>query len=262
MIKKVPILRVVGSETSEIEDTLVTEHTATVLLNNREVVTLLCSPIKLDYLAIGFLLGEGYIKSREDVLKATVSSDQQSSTVHIEARASGELAVSAAASRLIASSGSKTLTSKTVDSGQPGRIISQIKITPTEIRALMERFHHHSPVFEATGGVHSVALCDHQQIIAFSDDIGRHNAMDRVFGECLMKGIDVTNRIVITSGRVSSEILNKVARRGVPVIMSVSAPTDMAVGLADSFGITLIGFIRGNKMNIYTHRGRVVLNGK
>jgi FdhD protein len=258
MIKKLPILRIVEGKTTEVEDTVVSEHSATFFLNKQQVVTVLCSPVKLDYLAIGFLL----IKTKEDVLKADVKSDERKSTVYIEAKSDGEILNVDTPHRVIASSGGKYIPSGASYEGiGQQKIESSIKIKPAEIVGLMEQFHQYSPVFAATGGVHSVALCDNKSILVFSDDIGRHNAMDRMFGECLMQGIATNDHIVITSGRVSSEIMNKVARRRVPVIMSVSAPTDVAVELADKLGITLIGFIRGKKMNVYTHSGRVVLDG-
>ncbi|MDD5288595.1 MAG: formate dehydrogenase accessory sulfurtransferase FdhD [Dehalococcoidales bacterium] len=260
MIKKLPILRINEGKASEVEDTVVAEHSATIFLNNQQVVTVLCSPVKLDYLAIGFLLSEGLIKTKEDVLKTSVSGDESKSQVYVEAKAGGKIRNIDTPQMVIASSGGKFIPSGVSYEGIEQKITSKIKITPAEIIALMEKFHRRSPVFTATGGVHSVALCDNENVLAFSDDIGRHNTMDRLFGECLMKGISAGDHIVITSGRVSSEIMSKVARRSVPIIMSVSAPTDVAVELADRLSITLIGFVRGNKMNVYTHNWRVVLH--
>jgi FdhD protein len=261
MIKKLPALRIVEGKAGRVKDPVVTEHSATIFLNNQQMVTVLCSPVKLDNLAIGFLLNEGLIKTKEDVLKVTVSSDGCKSKVFVKAKAGGEVQNVDTQQRVIASSGGKYIPSGVSYEGiGDQKITSEIKITPMEITTLMEKFHKHSPIFTATGGVHSVALCDNKNVIVFSDDIGRHNAMDRIFGECLMRNIPTGDHIVITSGRVSSEILNKVAIRGVPVIMSVSAPTDVAVELADRMGITLICFVRGNKMNVYTQDWRVMLD--
>jgi FdhD protein len=107
--------------------------------------------------------------------------------------------------------------------------------------------------------VHSAALCENGKILVFSEDIGRHNAMDKVFGECLMKGIPTEDRLVVTSGRISSEILLKVARRQVPILISKSAPTSLGVKLAERLGITLVGFVRGKRANVYANNWRVVV---
>lgn len=263
MIKKRPLIRIIEGQVGEVEDTVAAEHSVTIFLNSQQVVTLLCSPEKLDYLAIGFLWNEGYISTRADILKTEVKTGERSSKVFITTIPQKGVRYTDNSLITIASSGGKYIPSGTSFEGIGHKIIeSKIKIKPSEITALMEQFHKHSDVFTATGGVHSVALCDNNNILVFSDDIGRHNAMDKVFGECLMRDFNTNDSIVITSGRVSSEIMNKVARRNVPVLLSVSAPTDIAIELADSLGITLVGFIRGNKMNVYTHYWRIVSDGK
>ena len=105
--------------------------------------------------------------------------------------------------------------------------------------------------------MHSAALCDNRDILVFAEDIGRHNAIDKIFGECILRDIPTDDRIVITSGRIPSEILLKVARRKIPIIISISAPTDLGVRLATDLGMTLIGFVRGKRMNVYTNGWRV-----
>ncbi|MFU8796917.1 MAG: formate dehydrogenase accessory sulfurtransferase FdhD, partial [Dehalococcoidia bacterium] len=118
-----------------------------------------------------------------------------------------------------------------------------------------------SEIFRTTGGVHSAALCDARDILLFSEDIGRHNAVDKIFGRCLLDDISTDDRIVVTSGRISSEILLKVARRNIPIIISKSAPTNLGLKLAGDLGVTLIGFVRGKRMNVYTHDWRVRRDG-
>ena len=263
MITKLAILRVVEEDVNEIQDVVVREHSATIMLNSRKVVTLLCSPTKLEYLAAGFLLSEGLIESRDDIITTTVTGDEQRSTVRVEIKETEQVIKYVASGRLIASSGGKGASS----GGSTGpenrtKIESQVEISAHEAFSLVEEFHQCSPVFTATGGVHSAALCSTEGVLIFSDDIGRHNAIDKVFGECLLKDIATSERVIVTSGRVSSEILLKVARRNVPVIISVSAPTDAAVRLASDSGVTLVGFVRGRRMNVYTHVWRVKTDGK
>ena len=262
MTRKLPVLRVNKQEANEFEDTVVKEHSVTIMMNDQEVVTLLCSPTNLEYLAVGFLLSEGLLESHDDIVRTSVTGDDRKSTVRVEVKEPSEVSKYTSSQRLIASSGGRGASFGNALLDDQPKIESRIEISASEVLTLVEDFHRRSPVFEATGGVHSAALCRSNRILVFSDDIGRHNAVDKVFGECLLKDISTADRIIVTSGRVSSEILFKVARRRVPVIISVAAPTDVAVRLAEDLGITLVGFVRGSRMNIYTHDWRVKTDGK
>jgi len=103
------------------------------------------------------------------------------------------------------------------------------------------------------GGVHSCALCSQDEIIIFEEDIGRHNALDKILGRALLQDIDLSDKIILTSGRISSEILIKVGKRAIPVLISRAAPTNLAIEMARELNITLIGFARGEKLNIYSN---------
>jgi len=94
--------------------------------------------------------------------------------------------------------------------------------------------------------------------MVFADDIGRHNAVDKVIGECLLKGIPVEDKILATSGRISAEILNKIAKRKIPVVVSFGAPTSLAVSLAKDLGLTIIGFVHEQYMAIFAGDQRVI----
>jgi len=141
------------------------------------------------------------------------------------------------------------------------KVESQTKISALDVFELVAEFQHRSQIFKTTGGVHSAALCDTKSILIFSEDIGRHNAIDKIFGECILKDIPTGDRILVTSGRVSSEILLKAAKRNIPLLISKSAPTDLGVKLANDLGVTLIGFVRGKRMNVYANDWRVVSHG-
>jgi len=141
------------------------------------------------------------------------------------------------------------------------KIESETTISSVNVFALVREFQHRSQIYKTTGGVHSAALCDTGSILLFNEDIGRHNAIDKIFGECVLNGISVDGRVIVTSGRVSSEILLKVVKRDIPVLISRSAPTNLGVRLADDLGVTLIGFVRGERMNVYTNGWRVTTSG-
>jgi FdhD protein len=256
MLDNISIVRIYKDgkgKPKSMKDTVVAEYALTVHLDKKELVTLLCSPQKLEYLALGFLCSEGLIKGKMDLKEIVL--DENQGVIKIATAEHAKTAKDRESKRLIGSSGGRGISSPSLDHH---KIESTLTITPVEIFSLIEEFVHRSEVFEATGGVHSAALCDTQHILVFSEDIGRHNAIDKVFGECLLKALPTDDHIVITSGRVSSEIVNKVVKRNIPILISKSAPTNRGVKLAANLDITLIGFVREGRMNLYTHTRRVV----
>ncbi len=256
-IKSLSVLRFAGENKSSTEDIVAREFPLTIILNNQELVTLLCSPTDLEYLAIGFLASEGLVKSKDEIKKMML--DDQKGIVRVETEGEKEFASELIFKRFITSGcGRGAVFYSAADVQGQLKVEAQLRISVLEVFPLVKEFQHCSQVYRATGGVHSAALCDKKSILVFNEDIGRHNAIDKIFGECLLRDIPTDNRIIITSGRISSEILLKVAKRNIPVIISKSAPTDMGVKLADDLGITLIGFVRGKRMNVYTNDWRVV----
>ena len=247
------ILRITEQERIEMEDAVVREFPLTIILNNQELVTLLCSPTKLKYLALGFLASEGLIKTKEEVNNILL--DDRRGVVRVETKRATDITGDLIFKRFITSSKGATFHSA-VDTTQ-AKVESEAGVSAPLVFALMKEFQLRSEVFKNTGGVHSAALSDSESLLIFSEDIGRHNAIDKIFGECLWEGISTEGSVIVTSGRVSSEILFKVAKRGIPIIISKSAPTDLAVQTASDLGVTLIGFVRGKRMNVYTNGWRV-----
>lgn len=255
------ILKLSEKGTSCIEDVVAREFPLTIILNNQELATLLCSPTNPEYLAIGFLFSEGLLKGKGEIRKIMV--DDQRGVVRVEADSDEEFARDALCRRFITSGcGRGTSFYSAVDVQGHVKVQSPLKISTLEIVALVNEFQSRSQIYRATGGVHSAALCDTKHILVFNEDIGRHNAVDKVLGECILNDISTDDRVIITSGRISSEILLKVAKRNMPMIISKSAPTNLGVKLADDLGITLVGFVRGRRMNVYTHEWRIKTNGK
>ncbi|MDH4268825.1 MAG: formate dehydrogenase accessory sulfurtransferase FdhD [Dehalococcoidia bacterium] len=259
--EKVSILKFTETGSSSIEDMVAKESPLTIILNNREVVTLLCSPENLRYLAVGFLFSEGLLKSKDEIKKILV--DDRRGVVRLETEGDEELASDALFKRFITSGcGRGASFYSAIDAQDQVKVESRVKISTLEVLALVHEFQHRSQIYRSTGGVHSAALCDIRDVLVFGEDIGRHNAVDKIFGECILNDIATDDHIIITSGRISSEILLKIARRNVPMIVSKSAPTNLGVRLANDLGVTLVGFVRGKRMNVYTHAERITTNGK
>lgn len=253
-----PVLRVTADTSRRLEDTVVAEVPLTIIFNNHELVTLLCSPQHLDYLAVGYLTSEGLLKRKEEIKRLLV--DEQRGVVRINTTNEKEKDPDLIFKRLITSGCGRGVSIYSAGDMPTARVDSTITSSPPEISALMKRFQQQCTIFRATGGTHAAALCDQKDILVFHEDIGRHNAIDKVLGQCLLEDIATTDRILLTSGRVSSEVVLKAARRNIPLLISKSAPTSLAVKLADDLGITLIGFVRGQRMNLYANEWRVIIN--
>ena len=258
-IQELSIVRFTERDKNRMEDLVVRERPLTIMLNNRELVTLLCWPTEQRFLAAGFLYSEGLIRSKDEINKITV--DEKRGVVRVVTEGDNESADDLVFKRFITSGcGRGASFYSSADVGSAARVESQTRLSAQNVLALMKAFHRRSKVYRMTGGVHSAALCDTKDILLFAEDIGRHNAIDKIFGRCLLEDFSTAERIIVTSGRISSEILLKVAKRTIPIIISKSAPTDLGVKLADEFGITIIGYVRGKRMNVYTHEWRVVID--
>ncbi len=255
--KKVNIVQIISERREGLRDDIVREVPLTILVNEKELVTLQCSPHNLEYLTIGFLLSEGVIGKGVEV--EYINLNKKGWYIKVGLRGDFSIDKYLSGRRIIGSGCGGIFTFyRDVDAQRCFPLEDGTEYSSQEISSLMRQFQQSSLTFKDTGGVHSCALCDREGIEIFAEDIGRHNAMDKIFGECFIKKISTQDKFILTSGRVSSEILIKTVKQKVPIIASHSAPTDLAVGLAEKLNMTLIGFVRGHRMNIYTNNYRII----
>jgi FdhD protein len=218
-----------------------------------------------DELAVGFLCTEGLIEGTEFVSASTGDPrllNQPDDTIVI--RLSRPFDSSAVAERHFVATASCGICGKASIDEIAVRCapLPEGPVVPrTVILALPDLLRAAQRAFDETGGLHAAALFSPAgELLAIREDVGRHNALDKLIGSRLLAGeLPLHDRILIVSGRVSFEIVQKAAVAGVPIICAVSAPSDLAVETADRLGVTLIGFLRGDGFNVYTHDGRVEL---
>ncbi|NQU75758.1 MAG: formate dehydrogenase accessory sulfurtransferase FdhD, partial [Planctomycetes bacterium] len=129
---------------------------------------------------------------------------------------------------------------------------AEVTMGAQAVLELAKAFQSRSGLWRETGGVHACALADEREILVFAEDVGRHNAFDKVMGIAAMEGIAVGDKLVLTTGRLSAEIVSKAVACGVPILASRSAVTGLAISLAKRFGMTLVGFMRGGRLNVYS----------
>lgn len=241
-----------GTRPSKILDLIIKEVPLEIFLDNQKVITIACTGANIGELAAGFLRSEGLIEKLEDL--DTIEVHQDKFRVNVKTR-----------EKKYKRFGDKDSTVSIMSSGARKRrpekikepIISDITLPAKDALDIMEKLLISSELHRETHGAHCSALADKKGIIAFRDDIGRHNTIDMLGGYALLEKIDCSDKIVATTGRVSTEIASKVFNLGIPVIVSHSVPTTRAVTFSQDAGITLIGYVRNGKMKIYTNKKRV-----
>jgi FdhD protein len=137
-----------------------------------------------------------------------------------------------------------------------------LKVQPEAIMNLVDKLFESQELYRDTGGVHTSALSDGEKIIFAADDIGRHNTLDKIAGMCLMQNIWPENRLLITTGRISSEMLQKAAQLNASILISRTSPSSLSIEMAQRYGITLIGYARKHRFNVYSCGERVGLEKK
>ncbi|HAU31999.1 MAG: Protein FdhD-like protein [Desulfotomaculum sp. 46_296] len=224
------------------------EREVTVYVNLKELVTILCTPTKLNFLVIGFLYSEGIISGMGDVAMMRVCDDESEVDVRL---ANPEF--EAPKKRRLTSGCGGGYSFQT----EGKKVESELVVAPEEVLSLMKLLQDRMDLYRFSGGVHASALSDTEQLLVVAEDIGRHNTLDKIQGECLLKELPTKDALLLSTGRISSEMLLKAAKMQVPVVVSRHSPTGSAVLLAEELGITLVGHARGNRLSVYSHPERL-----
>ncbi|MFV8829849.1 formate dehydrogenase accessory sulfurtransferase FdhD [Alkalihalobacterium sp. APHAB7] len=259
MSTKWPIVKYENGQLNNTDDEIVTEFPLTIHVNNDEFATMVCSPTHFDEMVIGFLASEGVIRTKDDVKSMNI--DKSKGFAYVDLHANQITSQQYYSKRFIGSCCGKSRQFYFHNDVRTAKTsTSTTTITGKQCLDLMRKMQKNSVVFQSTGGVHNAAICDSYGIIVDRSDIGRHNALDKLFGHCIINRIPVRDKVLVFSGRISSEVLTKAAKIGVGIVLSKSAPTDLAIKLAQDLNITAVGFIRGSSFNVYSHPHRIVEN--
>ncbi|HSE14087.1 MAG TPA: formate dehydrogenase accessory sulfurtransferase FdhD [Candidatus Deferrimicrobium sp.] len=248
-----PVLRYDGCRLAPVHHLPVREVPVALTVNGVAVATLIASPHDLHFLVAGFLRMQGLIRSAGDLL--TLSACEDFGAVSVRIRGEAPVAITPT---FTSGCGSGISFHVPASSGRPVQLPSAGPFVPPEsIFSAMDALARASEAYRGSGGIHSAGAWDGERLFLFAEDIGRHNTIDRIAGQALLAGIDLSGRILVASGRVSSEMAAKAGSLGISVIASRTSPTDLAVRICKELGITLVGYARGRRFNVYTHPSRI-----
>ena len=265
-MRKIQISRIdVSTQTLNQKTDLVAEETPLhIFLNQIHYVAILCSPNQLKELAIGHLLSEGILKSTDEILEIRWEENGKCLVrLKPDIDAEKRISISQPFSRLIVSAcGSPDYwpLSKLIDRISPVKLNLGLAVEAKIISESVRKLHILAEKFRATGGVHIAALYSRSgELLALSEDVGRHNAVDKVIGAGTANKLNLGNLFLALSGRLTGDIVLKAARMRIPIIASMAAAINSGVEAAQLTGVTLIGFVRGKRMNVYTYPERILL---
>jgi len=254
--KPIEYLQIGVGKIESLHGSTITETPVSLTLNGTVWTTFMCTPVHLEALMVGFLFNEGVIDSMDEVADVRICEHGDNVDVwltHDAPRPDSWTRTSGCAGGVTA-----------VDSIRKPRaaaIPDAMILPPEQIRALVDLLFESQQLYRETGGVHTSAMSDGNRIILSAEDIGRHNTLDKLAGLYLMQLPETETKVLITTGRISSEMLQKAVRMGAGVLISRTSPSSLSIELAEKWGITLIGYARRNRFNIYANHQRIGLQG-
>ncbi len=248
--EKRTITRVRDARRTESEDLAAIEKRVRVKINGRELFSLYASPVMIRELVTGFIATEGLIKGGFCTERMSIEYGEE---IVVDVPAEGEIAEFEERPTITSGCAGGI----TYGRYEPAGTAGETKIAFEDLKELFTRFQQGSKLYRETGCIHSAALCEKGAILCLAEDIGRHNAVDKLIGYSILEAMPLKDKILLSSGRLSSEIAGKCAKWAIPIIASRTAATGRAMDIAEKAGITLVGFLRGAGCNIYTHPERI-----
>lgn len=246
------MLRYEDGEVSPMADDFPDERPLRLEVNGRDLVTLVGSPHQLRFLVAGFLRTQGFVRTVDDLVILDVCEESGEARVRVRGEVPERLTP-------VLTSGCGTGVSFNLAAGPARPAPPEARFAAESVFAMMREMVQLSPRYGRHGGIHSAAVSDGTRILFHAEDIGRHNTIDRLAGEALLAEVDLAGCLLLTSGRISSEMAAKSASLGVALIASRTSPTDLAVRICEEAGIGLLAYVRGTGFRIAACPGRVEL---
>lgn len=235
---------------SPVEGEVIEEALVTIYLNGKELATIMCTPRDQDRLALGFLKNEGLIEALPEVQDVHISRNGCCVDVWLDHAVTMP-------KRVIITSGCGG--GVTFDDPSLGvrPLANDLRIEPEALFGLLNQLHFPGSLHARTRGVHAAGLAEGDRLLTRVEDVGRHNTIDKLRGACMQQGVGTEGRILLATGRVSSEMLRKAALMRCPIVASRNSPTSMSIAMAEAWNITLAGYVRQGTMRVYAHPERL-----
>jgi FdhD protein len=248
-----PIDRYQNGSWEQTEAEVILESAVALTVNGEVWLTFRCTPIDLEALAAGFLFNEGVIQKKEEIASIRVCENEHNIDVWINHRTEKPTTWQ----RTSGCTGGITAVDSISQLPSVEAFSKDGEMTPEQVNHLLMLLFKSQQLYRSAGGVHTSVLSDGVAVTASAEDIGRHNTLDKIAGLCLLHDLHPGRRILMTTGRISSEMIQKSARIGATIVISRTSPTSMSILLANQMGITLIGYARGSQFNVYSHPERI-----
>jgi FdhD protein len=246
-------IQYLNDKTDAIEGETIVEAPVSLTVNGENWLTFMCTTLQLEELAIGFLYNEGIISNKDEL--ADVHVCEHGDNIDVWLNHSVEKPIKWR--RTSGCSGGITAV-ELISEGLLALMPQGAFLTPQQINALIVRLFESQELYKETGGVHTSILSDGKNTIIKAEDIGRHNTLDKIAGTLLRIEPLLPHKILITTGRISSEMLQKATRLQVEMLISRTSPSSLSIQLAEMMGVTLIGYARRNRFNVYAHPERII----
>lgn len=250
-VRDVQYFSIALGSASQIDGEIVDESLVCISVNGSELATFMCSPTDLNIMALGFLYNEKFIEGKEDVRSVHVSKNDSCVDVWLR-----DPSFDPPKRGIITAGCGGGITFDDLSEQHPP-LNSNIEASPDLLADLMKQMHLGAELYQRARGIHTAALADDDGILIQVEDVGRHNCLDKLAGLALLEGISTKDRILLSSGRISSEMINKARRLETPIVCSRTSPTGLSIALAESWNITVVAYLRQKRMRVYTRPERI-----
>jgi len=250
--KPIQYMQIGVGKTKSLHASTITETPVSLTLNGTIWTTFMCTPIQLEAMMVGFLFNEGVIDSMDEVADLRICEHGDNVDVwltHEASRPESWTRTSGCAGGVTAVDSIRKPRSAAVPNGA--------RLSPKQIQDQVRLLFESQQLYKQTGGVHTSALSDGDRVILSAEDIGRHNTLDKIAGLYLMQMPEIEAKVLLTTGRISSEMLQKAVRMGAGILISRTSPSSLSIDLAKKWGITLVGYARRNSFNVYANPQRI-----